>query len=256
MYMTKTQLRSCARGNLLGHYRSVVGGLLLTVIVWLFVNIPFTNMIMQGVYFSAIPRIVIGVIGFVIVFIIGMLLFAGVSRIHLQLARNRKPVARDILYAFLNQPGKFVGFDLLRAVIGVACLLPGLLCLLFSVSISFDTREVEVVMRTLMIIGHFVLLAGIILFVYILHAWALTVFILLDNTNLRMREAQKKSREIMHRRKWQLFLLILTFLGWIVFCILSFGLALLWVVPYIHQSIACFYLDHISATAGENEQKA
>ena len=41
----------------------------------------------------------------------------------------------------------------------------------------------------------------------------------------------------------RLFLLELSFIPYVLLALLSFGLGILWVYPYIQESIAQFYLD-------------
>ncbi len=41
----------------------------------------------------------------------------------------------------------------------------------------------------------------------------------------------------------KLFLLMLSFIGWFLLSILTFCIGLLWVGPYMYQSMAAFYED-------------
>ncbi len=75
------------------------------------------------------------------------------------------------------------------------------------------------------------------------YAYAMTVYIANDHPELTPREAMKKSEEMMMGHKWDLFVLDLTFIGWLLLCMLTFGLLLLIVQPYIYTAHAHFYLS-------------
>ncbi|HHU95880.1 MAG: DUF975 family protein [Bacteroidota bacterium] len=74
-------------------------------------------------------------------------------------------------------------------------------------------------------------------------AYSMTFFILLDNPDLTAVEAMKKSRELMYGFKWKFFCLSLRFIGWFLLCVITFGIASLWITPYLYVSYAKFYDD-------------
>ena len=74
-------------------------------------------------------------------------------------------------------------------------------------------------------------------------SYALTPYILLDEPELTARQAITRSCEIMQGRRWKLFCLYLSFIGWGILSVLTFGIGFLWLVPYMNASIAAFYED-------------
>jgi len=68
-------------------------------------------------------------------------------------------------------------------------------------------------------------------------------FILTEDDEISPNDALKKSKEMMYGYKMQYFLLGLSFIGWIILAILTCGIGLLWVLPYIQTSNAKFYED-------------
>ena len=54
-------------------------------------------------------------------------------------------------------------------------------------------------------------------------------------------EALKKSNEMMKGYKWDYFVFILSFLGWILLGCVTCGLAFIWVIPYITVSEMIYY---------------
>ena len=52
------------------------------------------------------------------------------------------------------------------------------------------------------------------------------------------------SRRMMNGNKWRAFLLDLTFLGWLIAGIASFGIvSVLWALPYYENTKAALYLE-------------
>ncbi len=74
-------------------------------------------------------------------------------------------------------------------------------------------------------------------------SYSMTAFVLADNPELSYNQAINKSMEMMKGHKMKLFLLILSFIGWILLSLLTLGIGMFWVAPYIYQSIVAFYED-------------
>jgi uncharacterized membrane protein len=74
-------------------------------------------------------------------------------------------------------------------------------------------------------------------------AYSLTPFIVKDNPQLSPNQAINLSMKMMKGHKFDLFYLYLSFIGWIFLAILTLGIGLLWVIPYMQTSMAAFYLD-------------
>lgn len=83
-------------------------------------------------------------------------------------------------------------------------------------------------------------------------SYALTPYILLDEPELTARQAITRSCEIMQGRRWKLFCLYLSFIGWGILSILTFGIGFLWLAPYMNASIAAFYEDARAEYEAEN----
>lgn len=73
------------------------------------------------------------------------------------------------------------------------------------------------------------------------YAYSMSYYVWLDNPTLTASEALKESERIMNGHKMDLFVLQLSFIGWILLCLITFGLATLFVTPYMSFSNAAFY---------------
>ena len=71
-------------------------------------------------------------------------------------------------------------------------------------------------------------------------SYSMTPFILRD-TDLSYNEAIERSMKLMDGHKWELFVLGLSFLGWGILCMFTFGIGFLWLEPYIVTTYAEFY---------------
>lgn len=74
-------------------------------------------------------------------------------------------------------------------------------------------------------------------------SYALTPYILRDYPELSANQAINLSRKMMKGHKLDLFCLGLTFIGWVILSILTFGIGVLWLVPYMTSATSVFYLD-------------
>ena len=83
-------------------------------------------------------------------------------------------------------------------------------------------------------------------------SYALTPYILLDEPELTAKQAISRSCEIMQGRRWKLFCLYLSFIGWGILSLLTFGIGFLWLAPYMNASIAAFYEDARAEYEAEN----
>lgn len=74
-------------------------------------------------------------------------------------------------------------------------------------------------------------------------SYSLTFYILSDEPSLTATEALTKSKKLMYGYKIKLFNLWLRFFLLALLCILTLGIGFLWLVPFIHITMAEFYDD-------------
>ena len=75
------------------------------------------------------------------------------------------------------------------------------------------------------------------------YRYAMAPYIMAQDPNVGIREAVNRSKEMMQGRKWKLFCLHFSFLGWALLSIFTLGIGLLWLSPYMAAAEAAFYLD-------------
>ncbi len=86
-------------------------------------------------------------------------------------------------------------------------------------------------------------------------SYSMTYYILVENDTVGPLEAITRSKEMMRGNKWKLFCLGLRFWGWMMLCVLTLGIGLIWLLPYMYVAYARFY-DDLKPAAGAIEPVA
>lgn len=73
------------------------------------------------------------------------------------------------------------------------------------------------------------------------YAYAMAPYILAENPGMGAREAINRSKKMMEGHKMELFVLQLSFIGWMILSTFTLGLLLIWVIPYMAAANANFY---------------
>ena len=85
------------------------------------------------------------------------------------------------------------------------------------------------------------------------YSYAMTDFILKDEPEMKNNAAIEKSMAMMENNKMKLFLLDLSFIGWALLAIVTFGIGFLFLQPYMQVSRAAFYEDLKAQQVGNIE---
>lgn len=87
------------------------------------------------------------------------------------------------------------------------------------------------------------------------YSYYLAEFISMKNPELTAKECITKSREVMNGHKWELFVFQLSFIGWVLLSILTFGILNIWLMPYISQATIVYIDKNIYKLLPEEEIK-
>ncbi|MBO4693178.1 MAG: DUF975 family protein [Clostridia bacterium] len=88
------------------------------------------------------------------------------------------------------------------------------------------------------------------------YSYAMTFYILADHPEMKANEAITASRKMMNGHKWDLFVLDLSFIWWILLGLITCGLAFIYVDPYMELSRAAFYESIKAQNNGEAQATA
>ena len=62
-----------------------------------------------------------------------------------------------------------------------------------------------------------------------------------DNKNITAMDVIRLSKKMTYGHKWNMFVFNLSFILWYLLCIITFGLASIYVVPYVSAANALYY---------------
>jgi len=72
-------------------------------------------------------------------------------------------------------------------------------------------------------------------------SYSMTFFIMSENPKMTAEEAISASKQLMMGHKNELFGLFISFIGWWLLSLVTFGVALIYVMPYFHCALTVFY---------------
>ena len=86
-------------------------------------------------------------------------------------------------------------------------------------------------------------------------SYSMAPFILAENKGKPALECINESKAMMNGHKMELFVLYLSFIGWGLLCAITFGIASIWVTPYMSATVVNFY-NKIKPVTAEPEEAA
>lgn len=76
-----------------------------------------------------------------------------------------------------------------------------------------------------------------------IYTYAMVPFVFAENPNITYREAMSISKELMRGHRFELFMLQLSFILWLIGSAITFGILNVYVIPYQLMTMAYFYQD-------------
>ena len=242
MRYSSKDLKAMARAQLAGKYGIFIGAYLLYNMITFVISLitSFTGQsssaianIAQGNFYGSYTGIIID---FVIQFIIGLILSIlalGFNKMFLDGSRGYTVKFEDIFYGFRHHPDRIILMQLILSLISVACLLPGYIFLFLAL------RSDENIALLILCVAF--LIIGCILFVYFTIVYSQSMFLMADYDDIGPVQSLKESRKLMHGNKGRYLYLSLSFIGFMFIGLLSCGIGLLWIIPYMNMTQTNFY---------------
>lgn len=239
-------MKDQALATLRGKWGSFVG--LTFIYILLYVLVSFLTQfgtIFQGSSFTTLTYIFM-VIG-VIVSILFIPLQYGYYIAHLNASRQDLPAdIGDLFCGYRRFTDVFVTL-LLQSLAIFAALLPYIIFFVVMASLHyFESHPLLVIAGACLL-----LIPGLILGL----AYSLVPFILHDRPELNPISVLCESRMMMYGHKWELFLLILSFFGWLILAVFTLGIGMLWLAPYMAMTIVKFYEQLRAEYEGVGEEE-
>ncbi len=73
------------------------------------------------------------------------------------------------------------------------------------------------------------------------YGYMMTNFVIIDNPELSPLAAIRQSKVMMRGYKLDFFILNLSFIGWAILAVFTFGILYFWLLPYMNVTYAKFY---------------
>lgn len=163
--------------------------------------------------------------------ILGGAVSLGNARYHLD-QYDRKPLAFKTLFSRFDLFGAGLGMSLL---IDLYCVLWGLLPVAVG-SIAGLLLDLFTPWYGLLLV-----IAFLIPFAVTAYNYSLAFYLMAEYPEMGVHETLRASRILMRGRKWELFCLDFSFIGWIFLAALTFGVGNLFLGPYLSATNAAFY---------------
>ena len=236
MKLTSKELKRRARGILTGRYGLPMGAFVLSELIIFLISSPF------GLPFPnpTTMQITIWILSTLIISLLTSVLNCGLIHLHLNLARDKEVKLSDLFYFFSRRPDRFILANLLMACIFLLVMLPASLVTIAAFFL-INTFAGYIFMAAVWIVT-------MIFLAIVSISYSQVYYLLIDRTELSIRNAFRESRKIMKGNKARSFYISLSFIGMSLLGVLSFGIGLLWVIPYINQTRTEFYRNLITET--------
>ena len=232
MSRSSSELKRISRDILNNRYSVPMAAFLTASLIPTLIEIPFSMTL--GDY-PGTPQLIISTIADILILLIAQMLDTGVMLVHMNMTRGQTYRIRDVFTPFRNGAERFflaaVLFDVFLVIAGI----PAIAGVLY-----FYKTGVSGLSGALLAAGS---ILGLIFTFYVLLTYRMVFFFLLDHPHLSVRDAFRTCREFMRGRRRKLLYILFSFLGWSALAICSFGIAALWISPYMTQTLLTFYLD-------------
>lgn len=246
MKISSKELKKRAKQKLQGNYGLCVGiQLILNAIISIVLVIMFFASLIAGILGSGsiyglsgnmaeyIIIIAIVVVSMIFLVVLVSLFTPGNLKIYLNISENKPVHISDLLYGFKNKPHKFIGLNLIMFLIAMVWSIP-----YYVVMVVAEITNYIPVMIVLLIITYLLLLIGVtITSLYLAQA----AFIFVEAPDKGIFRCFKESVEMMKGHKGSFFYINLSFLGLVLLGYCSFGIAYLWIMPYITATLTEYY---------------
>lgn len=196
----------------------------------------------SGGYSAASPIIVVIIAIaiaalFFLALIAQVLLNCGMLKLACRAWKQEPAHLGDMFYGFKGKaPWRIIGISFLVGIMEFVMMIPYQIC---SFANAFR-EDISLVLILLMILTYLLAIAGAVL---VSLFFGLSLYALVDMPELGAVQCLKTSARLTRGRRWNLCCLYLSFFGWTILGIMSFGIGMLWITPYINCTLFHFYED-------------
>ncbi len=250
-------IKGRARQMLLGNYANTIIAILIAQIIPELALIPFNHFCSKR--YIVASQTFIYYLAFILILLVQIVLISGTFKLHLNIGRG-KEINVSQMFDILNQrPDRVIVGAIILLLLSVIPFVPLVLfCYRLYLTVSeqfnemllkygslFDAVDNFSLPLTTSQLLTFILLTifGVIVSIVLLLLFVPVLVMYTDDEETNSLEAFKKLNTMLSGKRGKLIGLGFSFAGWVIPIVLSFGVASLWVAPYLGQTITNFYLD-------------
>lgn len=233
LFKSSAELKASAREHMFGHYGTAIGAYF--AVMWLPVCLMSMLVFLTDTT-TILGSIIYYVLSFAICVFMGLLV-SGNCFLYLKISCGRPVTVGDIFYGFRLCPDKALMIQLWITLISYIANLP-MIIIGYQMTSSVSSLTLMLPYSLAMILSYAV---SIILSLIYQQAF----YLLHDFPQYSARELLTMSRRLMKGHKGRLFYIYVSFLPLVLVSLLSCGIAMLWVAPYMAATQAEFFLDVI-----------
>ena len=234
IYKSAAELKSIARGKLLGKYSVAVGAIALMQLIFFAFNSVVTYMVDMS---TTAGTIMYGAIS-IIVNLIAVVFVVGELTIYMNLACGNNAKVTDIFSGFSMHPDKAIVLEIIVAFRIFLWLIPACICAF----LMYATGSYNYVLIGLTAVFSLVGLVG---GIYTRIKLSQCLYLLLDFPQYSAKEIVGFSVEIMKGHMGSYFKVVLSFIPMYILGVLSAGIGFFFIYPYSKMTFTEFYLDII-----------
>lgn len=212
MNLSIKELKTISRNQLRGNWKYPILFTLAYFILIMFLNF------LQEKYF------LIGLLASIISVGVSLL----VPKFYLEFIKNEGNISLNFFKIPFKKYLNYLLFSLILVVIYFAILTPIIFFMLMS--------EISLVLLSIITLV-------ISIFFAVFSLALMPVPYLMIETDMKIFEVFKVSINMMNGYKWKYFIMMLSFLGWAILSIFTFGIGFLWLYPYVSLTSTNFYND-------------
>lgn len=231
-FKTSSELKSKAKGQLLGKYGTVIPAFLVVESIVFFIQFLASSMIDMNTLYGMI-------IYYAVAFIMQLIaaIFAlGAARLYLNITCNRPYSVNDVFYGFKQYPDKAVKIQLVLLIKESLCLVPA-----FLLYLIYTYTQFTIIVLLISITG---IIGGISACIIAL-TYSQVYYLILDFPHYSVKEIMAISKTLTKGYRGKLFYLAVSFIPLLLLSLFTCCIGYLWVVPYINATNVQFYLELI-----------
>ncbi len=226
--MVASEIRAEARSSLSGKWGKVA----LLIFIYAIIS-----------YVISFILAFIPIVGNIAIYIMNIIMSYGLTVSCIKIRRNE-----DVAYTDFLSIG-FSSFTKILGVIGnviLKLIIPACILVVCIIAISY-LRYISLLNELSFIytVILFLLLAAYIFLIVYMYVkallYSLVFFIRYDNPNMTGKEVVEKSALLMNGNRCSYIWLTLTFIGWLILTVFTFGIGFFWLLPYMSVSEIIFY---------------